>query len=71
MLQPEDEEEVRNEKIVTLKLIKKWRADLETDKSNQTITHVIRAFHAALKRVSNDNKDDEEDFYKVDGKFLK
>ncbi|KAF5289731.1 hypothetical protein FQA39_LY03648, partial [Lamprigera yunnana] len=51
--------------VITLRMLKKWQADLQTDTSKDTITCAIHAFHAALLRVSN--VEDEVSIYKVDG----
>ncbi|KAK3928441.1 Nucleolar complex protein 2-like protein [Frankliniella fusca] len=43
---------VRKSGVVTLKMIEKWRQSLQSDKSVQTISEVVQAFHAALQRVA-------------------
>ncbi|KAK4874875.1 hypothetical protein RN001_014235 [Aquatica leii] len=53
------------ERVITLRMLKKWQGDLQTDTTKNTIADVIQAFHAALLRVSNE--EDEESLYKVDG----
>lgn len=53
---------------ITLKLIKTWRNDIKTDKTNKTIGCLINAFHAAIVRVSTEeNVTDGSTQYKVDG----
>ncbi|XP_034247894.1 nucleolar complex protein 2 homolog [Thrips palmi] len=51
---------------VTLKMVEKWRASLQSEKSVQTISDAVEAFHAALMRVA---PEDERSAcaYKVDG----
>lgn len=49
-------------------MIKKWQSNIQTDKSNKTLTELAQAFHAALKRISNDeNEDDEPARFKIEG----
>lgn len=49
-------------------MLKTWKSDIQTDKTNKTITAVIQAFHAALRRVSSDeDADDDPVVYKVEG----
>lgn len=67
--EPEDGEKVEDKGAVTLKLLKKWQVDIQTDKTNQTIRNLIHAFHAALRRVSSNEDDDEPVQFKVGGKF--
>ncbi|ERL85936.1 hypothetical protein D910_03351 [Dendroctonus ponderosae] len=56
----EDQEDKHvDKKVITLKLIRKWQVDIQTDKSNKTITQVMQACHAALKRISGDNEEDD------------
>lgn len=38
--------------IVSLKMVQKWRESLQNDKTVQTISDVVQAFHAALQRVA-------------------
>lgn len=53
-------------------MLKQWRIDLENDKSNKTITCLVRAFHAALARVmSEEGGQDEPNFYRVQGNHCK
>lgn len=62
----EDEESQRSNKVITLRMLKTWQTNLQTDKTNKTIGYVIKAFHAALIRVSNTGNQEEYQ-YKVDG----
>ncbi|XP_022916692.1 nucleolar complex protein 2 [Onthophagus taurus] len=62
----EDESVKRDGRVVTLKLLKTWRKDIETDASNKTLTTLIKAFHAAVLSVSADNSQDISEF-KVEG----
>lgn len=59
--------------MITLKLIKTWQNDIQTDRSNQTIIKLTQAFHAALKTISGNSEepDDEPDHFKVEGWCLK
>lgn len=52
--------------VVTLKMVEKWRASLQSDKSVQTISDVVEAFHAALMRVAPE-EERSECALKVDG----
>ncbi|KAF5295175.1 hypothetical protein FQR65_LT10563 [Abscondita terminalis] len=64
----ENDEDVKKdgeEHVITLRMLKKWQADLLTDTTKNTIANVINAFHAALLRVSNE--EDEISQFKVDG----
>ncbi|KAL1494504.1 hypothetical protein ABEB36_010091 [Hypothenemus hampei] len=63
--EPDDKDE--DDRVITLKLLKTWQNEIQTDKSNKTIIKLIQAFHAALKRLSNEESDEEPDLYKVDG----
>ncbi|XP_039277674.1 nucleolar complex protein 2 homolog [Nilaparvata lugens] len=45
-------------KLVTLKMISEWQQQLSTDKSVNTISSVIKAFHAALQSVTKDTDED-------------
>lgn len=56
----EDGEKVEEKGAITLKMLKKWQVAIQTDKTNQTIRNLVYAFHAALKRVSNSEEDDDE-----------
>ncbi|CAH0563898.1 unnamed protein product [Brassicogethes aeneus] len=63
-----DEDTVKDNRVITLKLIKQWQNDIQTDKSKNTILNVTQAFHACLKRVSADDDQDEEPaLFKVEG----
>lgn len=53
-------------KMVTLKLLKKWQTEIQTDKSKQTMSRLVEAFHAALQRVSN-CEDEVPSKFKVEG----
>lgn len=66
----EDGEKVADKGAITLKLLKKWQNDIREDKTNQTIRNLVHAFHAALKRVSSNEADDEPVHFKVGGKSL-
>lgn len=52
--EPDGEEDrpKRQSGVITLKMVKKWRESLQSDKSVQTISDVVQAFHAALQRVA-------------------
>lgn len=55
-------------KNITLKVIKTWQRDLQTDKTNKTIGCLINAFHAAIVTVSSEeNVPDGNTHYKVEG----
>lgn len=54
---------------ITLKVLKKWQTDIQSDKSNKTIGQLVQAFHAALQRVSGAENDEPVQF-KVDGKLF-
>nr|CAD7455027.1 unnamed protein product [Timema tahoe] len=47
---------------ITLKMVSAWREQLVVDKSPGTIRTVVKAFHAALGRVSAEEDDDSQDF---------
>lgn len=67
-LQPEDGTDgAADERLITLKMLKKWQNDIQTDKSNKTIGQLVQAFHAALQTVSK-KEDEEPAKYKVDGR---
>lgn len=68
-MQEDDATEDTAERLITLKMLKKWQNDLQTDKSNKTIGNLIQAFHAALQTVSK-REDEEPAKYKVDGKHF-
>ncbi|XP_030745334.1 nucleolar complex protein 2 homolog [Sitophilus oryzae] len=61
-----EDNEKKEEHVITLKIIKKWQTDILVEKSNKTIIEVIQAFHAALKRVSSDDEESEPAKYKVE-----
>lgn len=48
-------------------MIKIWQAELRTDKSNETIGNVVKAFHAALLNVSSPEEQEINTQYKVKG----
>lgn len=53
---------------ITLKQLKQWREEIQTDKTSKTICCVFKAFHACLLRVSSDEvKEKEYCEYSVDG----
>ncbi|XP_060521938.1 nucleolar complex protein 2 homolog [Cylas formicarius] len=61
----------KDNRVITLKIIKKWQSDIQADRSNKTIVEVTQAFHAALLRVSNiDMPDDESVRFKVEGSSI-
>ncbi|XP_049817161.1 nucleolar complex protein 2 homolog isoform X2 [Aethina tumida] len=63
-----EDEGPKDNRVITLKMLKTWKSDIQTDKTNKTITAVIQAFHAALRRVSSDeDADDDPVVYKVEG----
>ena len=72
MLQADDaEEKQKDNRVITLKIIKKWQNDIQTDKSNKTIIELGHAFHAALRRISSAEEQDEEPaHFKVEGSLL-
>lgn len=64
----QDEDKPVSSRTITLKMLKTWQKDIQTDKSNKTIVTLTQAFHAALMRVSNtDEETDEITHFKVDG----
>lgn len=65
--EPEDGEKVEEKGAITLKMLKQWQTDIKTDKTNQTIRNLVHAFHAALRRVSSNEDDDEVVHFKVGG----
>ncbi|KAJ8923311.1 hypothetical protein NQ315_001869 [Exocentrus adspersus] len=60
------DEKSRGESVITLKLLKKWQSDIQTDKSNKTIITLTEAFHAALVTIST-QEDEEPSHFKVEG----
>ncbi|XP_057654661.1 nucleolar complex protein 2 homolog [Diorhabda carinulata] len=62
----EDQEKPKDPRIITLKVLKSWQAEIQLDKTNKTIIAVMQAFSAALRTVSNDG-DQEAGYYKVEG----
>lgn len=65
--EPEDGEKVEEKGAITLKMLKQWQTDIQTDKTNQTIRNLVHAFHAALRRVSSNEDDDTVVHFKVGG----
>ncbi|XP_018561160.1 nucleolar complex protein 2 homolog [Anoplophora glabripennis] len=63
----EGDEKPKDESVITLKMLKKWQSEIQTDKSNKTITTLTQAFHAALFTISSREEDDEPSHYKVEG----
>ncbi|CAH1959286.1 unnamed protein product [Acanthoscelides obtectus] len=61
----EDGDKPKNERAITLKMLKQWQSELRTDKSNKTIIIATQAFHAALTTVSSE--DEEPSYFKVEG----
>ncbi|XP_044272420.1 nucleolar complex protein 2 homolog [Tribolium madens] len=62
----EEETQVKEKGTVTLKMLKSWENMIQSDKSNKTITTVMRAFHAALLRVSSE-EGQEPSTFRVEG----
>ncbi|XP_056636618.1 nucleolar complex protein 2 homolog [Diorhabda sublineata] len=62
----EDQEKPKDPRIITLKVLKSWQSEIQSDKTNKTIIAVMQAFSAALRTVSNDG-DQEAGYYKVEG----
>lgn len=60
-----------NSRVITLKMIKKWRNELQTDKSNVTIGNVVKAFHSALLNISTPDEEESESHYIVKGLIKK
>ncbi|XP_048261065.1 nucleolar complex protein 2 homolog isoform X2 [Bombus terrestris] len=58
--------EVRDKRKITLKLLKTWQEDIQTDKSCKTIKCAVEAFHAALETVA-ESADPKFLQYKVEG----
>lgn len=48
-------------------MLKIWQAELQTDRSNETIGNVVKAFRAALLNVSSSEEQDPNAHYKVKG----
>ncbi|XP_008555720.1 nucleolar complex protein 2 homolog [Microplitis demolitor] len=70
----EDKEVIKNQAQggpvkVTLKLLKKWQEEIQTDKSIKTIKCVVEAFHAALLTVA-DPEESKNVEYKVEGSAI-
>ncbi|XP_068085112.1 nucleolar complex protein 2 isoform X3 [Anabrus simplex] len=63
----EGEGATERSRVITLKMVNAWQENLQTDKSVQTIKCVVKAFHAALLRVSGDEDERDAAVYKVDG----
>ncbi|XP_066140122.1 nucleolar complex protein 2 [Euwallacea fornicatus] len=63
------EEQEGDSRLISLKMIKTWQNDIQTDKSNQTITKLCRAFHAALRMITKDGGEPDDDHrnLKVEG----
>ncbi|XP_076266576.1 nucleolar complex protein 2 [Rhynchophorus ferrugineus] len=61
-----EDDSPKDNHIITLKLIKQWQSSIKTDRSNKTIIELTQAFHAALKRVSNSEEENEPLKYKVE-----
>nr|CAI5851950.1 unnamed protein product [Callosobruchus analis] len=62
----EDSDKPKDERTITLKMLKQWQSELRTDKKNRSIIIATQAFHAALKTVSTE-EDDVPSYYKVEG----
>ncbi|KAI4457211.1 nucleolar complex 2 and rad4-related [Holotrichia oblita] len=65
----EDETQPTDSSVITLKMLKSWQNDVRIDKSNVTIVKLIKAFHAAITRVTNES-DDGSTPYKVEGSAI-
>uniref|UniRef100_A0A6P7GR46 Nucleolar complex protein 2 homolog n=1 Tax=Diabrotica virgifera virgifera TaxID=50390 RepID=A0A6P7GR46_DIAVI len=63
----EDNDKPKDSRVITLKLLKHWQTEIQTDKSNKTIIAVTHAFHAALRTVVSEEEDQEPAEYKVEG----
>ncbi|KRT80116.1 hypothetical protein AMK59_6378, partial [Oryctes borbonicus] len=66
----EDDTKPTDTSTITLKVLKSWQNDIKTDKSNVTIVKLIKAFHAAIARVSGNEEDDNAIVYKVEGSAI-
>ncbi|GJQ82217.1 hypothetical protein Trydic_g19421 [Trypoxylus dichotomus] len=66
----EDDTKHTDTSVINLKVLKTWQNDIRTDKSNTTIVKLIKAFHAAIARISGSEKDDEDSSYKVEGSAI-
>lgn len=65
-----EDDKPKDSRVITLKLIRSWQSDIQTDKTNKTIVALTQAFHAALFRVVS-KEDDEPVHYRVEGKYCK
>ncbi|XP_023017825.1 nucleolar complex protein 2 [Leptinotarsa decemlineata] len=65
--EPDEDKQEKDSRVITLKLLKIWQSEVHTDKSNKTITALIQAFHAALLRITSQEKDEEPSYFKVEG----
>ncbi|XP_066261385.1 nucleolar complex protein 2 [Euwallacea similis] len=63
------EEQEADSRLISLKMIKTWQNEIQTDKSNKTIAKLSQAFHAALKMITKDSDelDDDSVNFKVEG----
>lgn len=64
-----EEDSPKDNRIITFKLIKQWQNNIQHDKSNKTIIELTQAFHAALRRVSSMDEEEEPLKYKVEGRI--
>lgn len=60
---------MKDARIITLKMLKNWQNAIHSDKSNQTITALTQAFHAALCSISSQEEDTLPSQYKVEGEI--
>lgn len=65
----EDPDTEKDENSITLKLLKTWQKDIQTDKSKNIIQKLGEAFHAALLTISSDDQA-EPSMYKVEGSAI-
>ncbi|KAJ8972628.1 hypothetical protein NQ314_000084 [Rhamnusium bicolor] len=56
----------KDNRVITLRMLKKWQSDIHTDKSNKTIIDLTQAFHAALFRIANQDEDKEPSHFRVE-----
>ncbi|KAK9887686.1 hypothetical protein WA026_000008 [Henosepilachna vigintioctopunctata] len=62
----ENDEAPKDNKTITLNLLKKWQSNIKSDKTNKTLNNLSEAFHAALLSVLHDENAKECSF-KVEG----
>ncbi|KAJ8941623.1 hypothetical protein NQ318_000329 [Aromia moschata] len=67
----EGDDKPRDNRIITLKMLKKWQTDIQTDKSNKTIITLTQAFHAAMFHVAaNQEEDETPEYFKIEGSAI-